>query len=94
MAAQKIIVDPVTRIEGHLKLEVEVDNGVVVDAKCGGTLFRGFELILQGRDPRMPNKSCRGSAAYAQLDMQLLESWLLMTLLELNLRPMAELLET
>lgn len=52
MATQKIIVDPVTRIEGHLKLEVEVDNGVVVDAKCGGTLFRGMELILQGRDPR------------------------------------------
>ena len=52
MAAQKIVVDPVTRIEGHLKLEVEVDNGVVVDAKCGGTLFRGMELILQGKGPQ------------------------------------------
>lgn len=50
--AQKVIVDPVTRIEGHLKLEVEVEGGVVVDAKCSGTLFRGFELIMQGRDPR------------------------------------------
>lgn len=48
----KIIVDPVTRIEGHLKLEVEVEGGVVVDAKTSGTLFRGFELIMQGRDPR------------------------------------------
>ena len=49
---ERIIVDPVTRIEGHLKLEVEIDNGVVTDAKTGGTLWRGFELILQGRDPR------------------------------------------
>lgn len=49
---QKIIVDPVTRIEGHLKIEVELDNGRVVDAKASGTLFRGFEMILQGRDPR------------------------------------------
>lgn len=48
----KIIVDPVTRIEGHLKLEVEVEGGVVVDAWCGGTLWRGLELIMQGRDPR------------------------------------------
>ncbi|MHC1742388.1 MAG: nickel-dependent hydrogenase large subunit [Syntrophobacteraceae bacterium] len=48
--------DPVTRIEGHMKVEVTVDtvNGVtqVVDAKCTGTLFRGFETILRGRDPR------------------------------------------
>ncbi len=50
--AQKIIVDPVTRIEGHLKLEVEVEGGVVVDARTSGTLFRGLELIMQGRDPR------------------------------------------
>lgn len=48
--------DPVTRIEGHLKVEVSIDqvNGKnqVVDAKCTGTLFRGFETILRGRDPR------------------------------------------
>lgn len=50
--AQKVIVDPVTRIEGHLKVEVEVEGGKVVDARTSGTLFRGFELILQGRDPR------------------------------------------
>ncbi|MDD4172403.1 MAG: nickel-dependent hydrogenase large subunit, partial [Syntrophomonas sp.] len=48
----KIIVDPVTRIEGHLKLEVEVEGGVVVDAWTAGTLWRGLELIMQGRDPR------------------------------------------
>ena len=50
--AQKIVIDPVTRIEGHLKVEVEVENGIVVDAHTSGTLFRGFELIMQGRDPR------------------------------------------
>lgn len=50
--AQKIIVDPVTRIEGHLKVEVEVEGGKVVNAHTSGTLFRGFELIMRGRDPR------------------------------------------
>jgi hydrogenase large subunit len=50
--ARKIIVDPVTRIEGHLKIEVDVDGGQVVDARTTGTLWRGWELILQGRDPR------------------------------------------
>ncbi len=48
----KIVVDPVTRIEGHLKLEVEVENNVVVDAWTSGTLWQGMELIMQGRDPR------------------------------------------
>lgn len=48
----KVIIDPVTRIEGHLKIEVDVDGGKVVDARSSGTLFRGFELILKGRDPR------------------------------------------
>jgi len=51
-----IKIDPVTRIEGHLKIEVTVDlvNGVnkVVDAKSSGTMFRGFEQILVGRDPK------------------------------------------
>lgn len=49
---QKIVVDPVTRIEGHLKIEVEVEGGKVVDARTSGTLFRGLELIMRGRDPR------------------------------------------
>jgi hydrogenase large subunit len=48
----KIVIDPVTRIEGHLKVEVVVENGVVKDAKTTGNLFRGIELILKGRDPR------------------------------------------
>lgn len=53
--ATTITIDPVTRIEGHLKIEVTVDlvGGVqqVVDAKSSGTMFRGFEKILLGRDP-------------------------------------------
>jgi len=50
--ARKLSIDPVTRIEGHLKIEVEVDGKVVRDAKSQGMLFRGFEVILKGRDPR------------------------------------------
>ena len=48
----KITIDPITRIEGHLKIEATVENGEVKDANSSGTLFRGFELILRGRDPR------------------------------------------
>jgi hydrogenase large subunit len=48
----KIVIDPVTRIEGHLKIETIVDNGVVKEARSTGNLFRGFEIMLQGRDPR------------------------------------------
>jgi hydrogenase large subunit len=48
----KIVIDPVTRIEGHLKIECTVENGVVKDSRATGNLFRGLELILRGRDPR------------------------------------------
>ena len=48
----RIAIDPITRIEGHLRLEVEVADGVVRDAWSSGTMFRGLEQILQGRDPR------------------------------------------
>ena len=50
--ATEINIDPVTRLEGHLGVSVSVEDGVVVDAKCSGTMFRGFETILVGRDPR------------------------------------------
>jgi len=50
--AERVIIDPVTRIEGHLKVEVEVEGGSVVDAQASGMLFRGLELIMRGRDPR------------------------------------------
>jgi hydrogenase large subunit len=48
----RVVIDPVTRIEGHLRIEAEVDGGMVGDAWSSGTMFRGIELILQGRDPR------------------------------------------
>jgi hydrogenase large subunit len=48
----KIVIDPVTRIEGHLKIECVVENGIVKDAHATGNLFRGLEMILRGRDPR------------------------------------------
>jgi hydrogenase large subunit len=52
MAAQRIVVDPVTRIEGHLRVEVEVNDGKVTEAYSSGTMVRGLEIILRGRDPR------------------------------------------
>jgi Ni,Fe-hydrogenase I large subunit len=48
----RVVVDPVTRIEGHLRIEAEVDGGAVRDAWSSSTMFRGIELILKGRDPR------------------------------------------
>ena len=47
-----IVVDPVTRIEGHLRVEAEIDGGQVKNAWSSSTMFRGIEIILQGRDPR------------------------------------------
>ncbi len=48
----KIVIDPVTRIEGHLRIEAEVENGQVSEAWSSSTMFRGIEMILKGRDPR------------------------------------------
>jgi [NiFe] hydrogenase large subunit/hydrogenase large subunit len=48
----RVVVDPVTRIEGHLRIEAEVDGGTVRDAWSSSTMFRGIEMILKGRDPR------------------------------------------
>ncbi len=50
--AQKITIDPITRIEGHLRIDVEVDGGAVTNAWSSGQMFRGLEIILKGRDPR------------------------------------------
>jgi quinone-reactive Ni/Fe-hydrogenase large subunit len=51
--AKRIIVDPITRIEGHLRIEVEVDNANrITNAWSSATLWRGIEIILKGRDPR------------------------------------------
>jgi Ni,Fe-hydrogenase I large subunit len=48
-----ITIDPVNRIEGHLKVTVTTTaGGLITDAQCTGNLFRGFELIMNKRDPR------------------------------------------
>ncbi len=48
----KLSIDPVTRIEGHLRIEAQVEGGKVTDAWSSSTMFRGMELVLRGRDPR------------------------------------------
>jgi hydrogenase large subunit len=48
----RIVVDPITRIEGHLRIEATVESGSIADAYSSGTMVRGFEKILRGRDPR------------------------------------------
>ena len=52
MSVQTVVVDPITRIEGHLRIEATLDNGVIRQASSSGTMVRGIELILRGRDPR------------------------------------------
>jgi hydrogenase large subunit len=53
VSAERIVVDPVTRIEGHLRIEAErAADGRITGAWSSGTMVRGIELILQGRDPR------------------------------------------
>ena len=51
--AKKIVVDPIPRIEGHLRIEAKLgENNVIEDAFSSGTMWRGIEIILKGRDPR------------------------------------------
>jgi hydrogenase large subunit len=52
VSAQTIVVDPVTRIEGHLRIEAEFDGSMITRASSSGTMVRGIEIILKGRDPR------------------------------------------
>ncbi|MBN2768847.1 MAG: nickel-dependent hydrogenase large subunit [Campylobacterales bacterium] len=53
MSKKHLIVDPITRIEGHLRIEAIIDeNNTIVDAYSSATMFRGIEAILKGRDPR------------------------------------------
>ncbi|UCH52396.1 MAG: nickel-dependent hydrogenase large subunit, partial [Pseudomonadota bacterium] len=53
MATQRIVVDPITRIEGHLRIEAQTDErGMITQASSAGTMVRGIEIILRGRDPR------------------------------------------
>ncbi|MDD5712359.1 MAG: nickel-dependent hydrogenase large subunit [Smithellaceae bacterium] len=74
--SKRIIVDPITRIEGHLRIEVEVDNNnVIKDAWSSITLWRGIETILKGRDPRdaglMVQRFC-GVCTYSHYEASIL----------------------
>ena len=50
--SQRIVIDPLTRIEGHLRIEAQIENGRVAEAWSAAMMFRGLEIILKGRDPR------------------------------------------
>jgi hydrogenase large subunit len=50
--SERIVVDPITRIEGHLRIEAQMDGNRIAQAYSAGTMVRGIEIILQGRDPR------------------------------------------
>ncbi len=50
--SKRIVVDPITRIEGHLRIDAEVDGGRIANAWSSGQMWRGIEVILKGRDPR------------------------------------------
>jgi Ni,Fe-hydrogenase I large subunit len=52
MTARRLVIDPVTRIEGHLRVEAQVAGGKVTDAWSSGTMWRGIEIVVRGRDPR------------------------------------------
>ncbi|MEO6332068.1 MAG: nickel-dependent hydrogenase large subunit, partial [Gemmatimonadaceae bacterium] len=52
MARTRVVVDPITRIEGHLRIEAQSENGMIAKAWASSTQFRGIEIIMQGRDPR------------------------------------------
>jgi Ni,Fe-hydrogenase I large subunit len=49
---RRVVIDPITRIEGHLRLEVQIEGGEVANAWSSSGMFRGLEIILRGRDPR------------------------------------------
>ena len=48
----RVVVDPITRIEGHLRIEAQMDGDRIAEAYSSGTMVRGIEIILRGRDPR------------------------------------------
>jgi len=50
--SERVVVDPITRIEGHLRIEAQMDGNKIAQAWSSGTMVRGIELILKGRDPR------------------------------------------
>lgn len=78
---RQVTIDPITRIEGHLRVEIKVEDGKIVQARCSGALFRGLEIILLGRFPldaqRITTRICgvcpvaHATASALALDMAL-----------------------
>jgi Ni,Fe-hydrogenase I large subunit len=60
----RLVIDPVTRIEGHLRIEAQVNGGKVSDAWSAGTMFRGIELILRDRDPSRTSSIAQSISDY------------------------------
>jgi hydrogenase large subunit len=58
MSTQTVVVDPVTRIEGHLRIEAQFDGTVITEAMSSGTMVRGIEIILRDRDSRNAFAAC------------------------------------
>ena len=52
MSAQTIVVDPITRIEGHLRIQAQMNGDAIAGASSSGMMVRGVEIILRDRDPR------------------------------------------
>lgn len=66
MSETRIVVDPLTRIEGHMRMQAVLGaDGKIADAWSTGTMWRGIEVILKGRDPATPGPSRNVSAASA-----------------------------
>ena len=81
----RLAIDPVTRVDGHLRIEVELANGVVTDAWSSGTMFRGMEPILNGSDPReawlLAQRICGGcSGVHALASVRAVENALGVTI--------------
>ena len=81
----RLAIDPVTRVGGHLRIEVELADGVVTDAWSSGTMFRGIEPILKGRDPReawlLAQRICGGcSGVHALASVRAVEAALGVTI--------------
>ena len=83
--AERIVVDPITRIEGHLRAEVEITDGTIQEAFLSSTMVRGLENIVKGRDPKdvwaFVQRTCGVCTTVHQLEL-LKMHW------ELKFRPM------
>jgi len=64
--SSRVVVDPITRIEGHLRIEAQMEGNQIGQAYSSGTMVRGIEIILQDRDPRDAWLSRNASAVCAR----------------------------